>query len=130
MKFNLRSKKIELQPAEIQPGKHYLFIIEDVADAQEFKSVRDALAEALVALDVKGVVVTKPMTAATVEMLADLEHQKWIAWTHSVVDVWADKLPEYLVEQWKAKWIAYADLSQADKEINRQWARRLVEGDW
>lgn len=91
--------------------------------------VKKALSEALTAYDVRGVVVTKPITVATVEMLASLEHEQYVTWTHAIVDAWGHVLPAELIESWKLKWVPYSDLSEADKELCRVWARKLVEFD-
>lgn len=130
MQFNLRSKKLEIKPVEIEAGKSYLFIVENIYNGRDFENVRKALGDAISAFGVKGVIVTKPMTPATVEMVADVEHQQWISWTHAIVDQYGDKLPAELVEQWKAKWVAYDQLPEADKELDRIWARKLVEESW
>lgn len=130
MRFSLRDKKIEIKPAEIERGKSYLFVVENIYSAADFESAKNALSNAISNHGVSGVVVTKPMTVVTVEMLAELEHEQWIAWTHAVVDKWGYMMPQELVEQWASKWVPYSELSEADKELDRVWAVKMVEHKW
>ena len=58
-----------------------------------------------------------------VERLADLEHEQWAHWTRYMLD---NLTPEN-TERWRRQIdTPYADLSEQEKESDREWARRVV----
>lgn len=63
------------------------------------------------------------MKARLIEELAALEHEQWAHWTRHFID---NTTPENLA-RWKAQCATrYADLSEAEKEKDRVWARRVL----
>lgn len=75
------------------------------------------------------------------ERLADLEHQQWAHWTQSMLQVLdpilidngvvrekEEKEALDAIERWRRQiQTPYAELSEADKENNRTWARGTLE---
>jgi len=57
------------------------------------------------------------------EKLAELEHQQWEAWSKEV----AIEVSEERRRRWQALWVPYADLSEAAKEQDRVWARKVLD---
>lgn len=57
------------------------------------------------------------------ERLAELEHEQWMHWSQSVAaEVSAERR-----QRWQACWVPYADLPEEVKELDRQWARKVLE---
>lgn len=78
------------------------------------------------------------------EALAALEHEQWAHWTRHMLDVlnpallevpWAPKGEDpFLDRAWRAwcRWNSqirtpYADLTEAEKDSDREWARKVLE---
>jgi hypothetical protein len=59
---------------------------------------------------------------ATVERVAEVEHEQWTAWSRSVA---AEVTPERRA-RWEKYWIPYKDLPEDIKELDRQWARKAL----
>ena len=59
-----------------------------------------------------------------VEILADLEHEQWIAWSKALAEV--EDLSEGRLERWGGYWRPYAELDDETKEHDRVWARRAI----
>jgi len=58
------------------------------------------------------------------EKLAALEHEQWAHWTEYMLA----NMTEENVERWKRQIkTAYVDLSEKEKESDREWARRVLE---
>lgn len=64
------------------------------------------------------------MNTDSLERLAELEHEQWQAWTRHLLD---NSSPENL-ERWKCQMeTPYAQLTDAEKEADRVWARKVIE---
>jgi len=59
------------------------------------------------------------------EKLAELEHEQWRAWSQTVAG--AEPLSGERIESWTKRWVAYADLSEADKDLDRSYADRVIQ---
>lgn len=57
-----------------------------------------------------------------VEKLAELEHDQWIEWSKSV----AGEVSESRLARWELYWVPYSELSEAVKEQDRIWARKVL----
>lgn len=57
------------------------------------------------------------------ERLARLEHEQWMGWSKAVVD---EVSPDRR-EQWEKYWVDYDELPENIKELDREWARRVLE---
>jgi hypothetical protein len=57
-----------------------------------------------------------------IERLSRIEHDQWTTWSRSVA---AEVSPERL-SVWQASWVPYDALSDEQKELDRQWARRVL----
>lgn len=58
------------------------------------------------------------------EKLADLEHQQWAHWTKYMLD---NLTPEN-IERWKKQCDTnYEDLTEKEKDSDREWAHKVIE---
>lgn len=57
-----------------------------------------------------------------IERLARVEHDQWMAWSKSV----AAEVSAARRRAWELSWISYDDLSDKQKERDREWARRAL----
>lgn len=59
---------------------------------------------------------------AAIERMAEVEHEQWMAWSKKVA-------PEVSPERrarWEKSWVPYRDLPEAEKEKDREWARKAL----
>ena len=58
------------------------------------------------------------------EKLADLEHQQWIHWTKYMLDNMSDEN----INRWKKQIeTPYSELSEKEKESDREWAEKVLK---
>ena len=58
------------------------------------------------------------------EKLADLEHQQWIHWTKYMLDNMSDEN----INRWKQQIeTPYSELSEKEKESDREWAEKVLK---
>jgi hypothetical protein len=58
------------------------------------------------------------------ERLAAIEHEQWAHWTRYMLD---NLTPEN-IERWQRQTeTPYTELSEAEKESDRRWARKVVD---
>jgi hypothetical protein len=60
--------------------------------------------------------------ASLLELLAELEHEQWMAWSRTV----APEVAEERRRRWQGCWIPYRDLPEDVKEQDREWARKVL----
>jgi len=58
------------------------------------------------------------------EELAALEHRQWVAWSQNIAAT--DIVSVERLMRWQSLWIPYHQLSEADKESDRAWAREVI----
>jgi len=58
------------------------------------------------------------------EELAALEHEQWMAWAK---DVSEEQNVSARKEKWKKLFIPYEELSEEDKDKDREWADKVLE---
>lgn len=58
-----------------------------------------------------------------VEKVAVVEHEQWMEWSKAV----ADEVSPERRARWKRDWVHYDQLSEAAKEKDRVWARKVIE---
>jgi hypothetical protein len=58
------------------------------------------------------------------EMLAALEHEQWMHWSKAIAA--RGVVDKAQVAKWRADWVPYAELDDATKEFDRQWARKAL----
>lgn len=57
-----------------------------------------------------------------IEKLAELEHGQWVHWSKAV----AKHVPDWVSSKWEELWVPYSELSEAVKEHDRIWARKVL----
>lgn len=71
-------------------------------------------------------------TDELLDKLAELEHKQWMQWTRSVsrlIDE-CDDVPDELMkkrESWKLNWKRYDNLTEEEKDKDREWAKKIIE---
>jgi len=63
-------------------------------------------------------------TGALLESLAALEHEQWTAWSQGIAD--SPELSASRLARWKKLWRPYGELTENEKEQDREWARRAL----
>lgn len=58
------------------------------------------------------------------EKLAELEHEQWCDWSRSVAAT--ETLAPERLEAWTKRWVPYSELSEADKDMDREYADRVL----
>jgi hypothetical protein len=58
-----------------------------------------------------------------VEKLAELEHEQWMAWSKAI----AAEVSDSRISRWELYWVPYDELSEAVKEQDRIWARKVLK---
>jgi len=58
------------------------------------------------------------------EELAELEHKQWISWSQNIAA--NDIVSVERLMRWQSLWVPYSQLSEADKELDRMWAREVI----
>ena len=59
-----------------------------------------------------------------VEKLADLEHEQWAHWTEYMLN----NLTDENIARWNRQIATpYSELSEEDKEKDREWARKVLD---
>jgi len=61
----------------------------------------------------------------TLELLANLEHEQWIKWSQTLAE--KEKLTKYRILRWKQMWCPYSELTELNKDFDRDWAKVVVE---
>ncbi len=67
---------------------------------------------------------TKDVHEKIIEKLADLEHQQWAHWTKYLTRNFTE---ENVIRWEKQRETPYKDLSEKEKESDREWARKVFE---
>ena len=67
-----------------------------------------------------------------IEQLADLEHEQWAHWTCYMLTLLCKDHPELNTDENVLKWsrqinVKYKDLSEKEKESDREWARKSFD---
>ncbi len=74
---------------------------------------------------------SKKATRELREKLAELEHEQWKSWTDSVIETLSkgnifDELND-LIGKWKKNFKPYCDLSEEEKDKDREWADKVLK---
>ena len=59
------------------------------------------------------------------EKLAELEHAQWIEWSQNLVA--REVISPERVERWRGLWKPYAELTEAEKDQDRVWAKKSIQ---
>ena len=77
-----------------------------------------------------------------IERLADLEHKQWMKWSKTIAKdlerfggaVKVPLIDSDILEQiakrlrrWSELWIPYEELSEEERELGREWARKILQ---
>ena len=90
-------------------------------------SQRDHLRKLLLAIEAEAAQGAAPRFDLR-EQLAALEHEQWEKWSRTVAE---QGLTPERIERWQRYWVPYADLDEATKDFDREWAGKalaLIEG--
>lgn len=59
------------------------------------------------------------------EALAEIEHEQWIAWSKNIAET--ESITPARRERWEKLWRPYAELTEAEKDQDREWADKTLE---
>ena len=60
-----------------------------------------------------------------IEKLAELEHEQWMNWAKSIIKT--ENISKERVKRWKTLFIEYKNLSEEMKNLDREWAKRVLK---
>ena len=58
------------------------------------------------------------------EQLAELEHEQWCEWSKALAQT--ETLSPERLQAWRGRWVPFAELSEADKDLDRDYADRVL----
>lgn len=61
----------------------------------------------------------------TIELLAEQEHLQWLEWSKALAET--ENLSPERLARWKKMWKPYAKLTEAEKEQDRKYARKILK---
>jgi hypothetical protein len=64
--------------------------------------------------------------ALSVERLASLIHDEWVSWSKTLAE--KDEVIPEKAKAWEQYWVPYDELSEEIKEMDREWAYKVVGG--
>lgn len=125
--FNLRSRKLTIEPQEIERGKYYLFVIKNITDPTQFQIARAALEAALSEQKVHGLIVTKPLSAVAADYIARQFHWQWVELTKKTMERFEGRLPAELVMEWERRQVSYGDLPDSVQDEYRRRVLKMID---
>jgi len=63
-----------------------------------------------------------PSSAPVLERVASIEHDQWTEWSQAV----ADEVTPERHDRWSKYWVPYEELPEDVKELDREWARKVL----
>jgi len=60
-----------------------------------------------------------------IEKLASLIHDEWCDWSKEIAKT--ENISQKRLKRWIRLWIPYSELKEETKEVDRGWARKVVE---
>lgn len=60
-----------------------------------------------------------------IERIAEIEHEQWIAWSKDIAKT--ENIKSARLERWQQLWRPYSELTEEEKELDREWARKVYE---
>jgi len=61
-----------------------------------------------------------------IEELAELEHEQWMKWAKDILK--SEDISEDRAKRWKDEsFKSYKDLSEEQKEMDREWAKKVLK---
>jgi len=57
------------------------------------------------------------------EQLAEIEHEQWMAWAGTLA---REGLTPERIERWRRFMVPYAELDEATKDYDREWADKVL----
>lgn len=58
------------------------------------------------------------------EKIANLEHEQWMLWAKSILD---EPISQERRERWEKLFVPYDELTEGMKELDRKWARKVLD---
>lgn len=62
---------------------------------------------------------------ALLEALSKLEHDQWMAWSKDIAK--SEDINKERLKRWKKLWISYKNLSEEDKDKDREWGEKVIK---
>ena len=59
------------------------------------------------------------------EALAEIEHEQWVMWSRDIAGT--ENITPFRLARWKMLWRPYAELTEAEKDQDREWADRVLQ---
>lgn len=60
-----------------------------------------------------------------IEKLVELKHKKWLNWAKNILE--NENLSKTTVKRWKDYFVPYNELSESAKELDRNYARKVLD---
>lgn len=60
------------------------------------------------------------------EALAEIEHKQWVKWSRTLANSKTDIITSARLERWKKLWRPYSELTEAEKDQDREWADQIL----
>lgn len=58
------------------------------------------------------------------EILAELEHEQWAAWSQDISQ--KEKLSDGCIKRWQSFWVPYSELNEDIKDSDRKYANIIL----
>lgn len=58
------------------------------------------------------------------EVLSEIEHEQWIAWSKNIAE--SENITPARLERWQKLWCPYSELTEAQKDQDREWADKII----
>lgn len=70
--------------------------------------------------------------ARLLELIAELEHQQWEYWSKAIANFFTttndiEQAFQSKLKRWKTLWVPYVQLSEEEKDADREWAERVLQ---
>lgn len=86
---------------------------------------KDFIASALTTRTEQAVAEERERVRESREVLAEIEHEQWIAWSKNIAETEPDLNPDRLI-RWSTLWRPYSELTEAEKDQDREWADKVL----
>ena len=60
-----------------------------------------------------------------IEQMTALEHEQWVQWSQQITAT--ETISPDRLKRWEKLWIPYSDLTEEQKDQDREWARKSFD---